>query len=58
MKLTDANVYKLEHQLIQETNIWSFVEEKEMVQGLFYVAEINAMAQALIEALQEVNNGR
>lgn len=56
MKLTDANVYKLEHELIMDTNIWSFLDKKEMVQGLFYVAGINAMAQAVVEALREVEN--
>ena len=53
---TDANVYKLEHELILNTEIWSFVDKKEMVQGLFYIAGINTMAQAVVEALREVKD--
>lgn len=57
MKLTDANVYKLEHELILDTNIWSFVDKEETVKGLFYIAGINNMAQAVVEALREVKDG-
>ena len=57
MKLTEANVYKLEHDLIQEMNVFTAVGDEEARDLTMWIAGVNAMAQAVIEALKEVKNG-
>ena len=56
MKLTDANVYKLEHKIIQELDIWSLRTPEEIRDVLYCIAGINMMADDVVEALQEVKN--
>ena len=59
MKLTDANVYLIEHKLIQsmcqgcfETGNPDTIRDTTM-----YIAGVNDMAQAVVEALREARNG-
>lgn len=58
MKLTDANVYLIEHKLIQdmcrgyfETGNPDTIRDTTM-----YIAGANDMAQAVVEALREVKD--
>lgn len=57
MKLTDANVYKLEHELIQEMGVFTAANDREARDLTMWIAGVNAMAQAVVEALREVRNG-
>jgi hypothetical protein len=57
MKLTDANVYLIEHNLIQNLDVFVVGEDRHARDLAMYVAGVNDMAQAVVEALKEVKNG-
>lgn len=55
MKLTEDNVYRVEHKLIRETGLWDDLEdEKRNIALLAYVSGINDMAKAIVDALKEL----
>lgn len=56
MKLSDAIVYKLEHNLIQEMDVFSVSGDEEARDLTMWIAGVNDMAQAVVEAMQEVRN--
>lgn len=56
MKFTDANVYLIEHLLIQDSNPLEVHTPEQARDALMYIAGINAMAQAVIEGMREVKN--
>lgn len=56
MKLTDAMVYKLEHKLISDMDVFSVDGDEEARDLTMWIAGVNSMAQAVVEALQEVKN--
>ena len=56
MKLTDAMVYKLEHDLINSMDVFTANGDQEARDLTMWIAGVNAMAQAVIEAMEAVNN--
>ena len=54
MKLTDAMVYKLEHNLIQEMDVFTANGDQEARDLTMWIAGVNAMAQAVVEAIEKV----
>lgn len=57
MKLTEENVLKVQHKMIQDSLLWeTFDSDRLMQQMLAYVTGINDMTQAIIEAIREVKN--
>ena len=54
MKFTDANVYLIEHLLIQDSNPLEVHTPEQARDALMYIAGINAMTQAVIEGMREV----
>lgn len=55
MRLTEDNVYRIEHKIIRETDIWDDLEdEKRNIALLAYVSGINDMAKAIVDALKEL----
>lgn len=56
MKLTDANVYLIEHNLIQGMEMFVVGDDRQARDLTMYVAGVNDMAQAVVEALREVKN--
>lgn len=53
MKLTEDNVYRIEHNIIHEIVLWDDLEdEKRSIALLAYVSGINDMAQAIVSALK------
>lgn len=56
MKLTDAMVYKLEHNILLDLEFWAFTGDHEARDVAMYVAGVRDMAQAVIDAMQEVKN--
>lgn len=56
MKLTDANVYKLEHKILLDLEFWCMKDEREAKDAAMYIAGVRDMAQAVIDALREVKN--
>lgn len=56
MKLTDANVYLIEHRLIQDIDAFTAAGDREARDVAMWIAGVNAMAQAMVEALREVKN--
>lgn len=54
-KLTEDNVYRIEHKIIRETDLWDDLEdEKRNIALLAYVSDINDMAKAIVDALKEL----
>lgn len=56
MKLTDYAVYKLEHDLIREMDVFTAAGDEEARDLTMWIAGVNTMAQVVIEALREVKN--
>lgn len=56
MKLTEYAVYKLEHKLIQDMDVFVSESDEEARDLTMWIAGVNAMAQAVVEAMQEVKN--
>ena len=56
MKLTAENVYKLAHEMILNIEPFAAKDDREARDLLMYSAGITDMAQAVVEALQEVRN--
>lgn len=56
MKLTDYAVYKLEHNLILEMDVFTAAGDEEARDLTMWIAGVNAMAQAVIEAIEEAKN--
>ena len=55
MRLTEDNVYRIEHKIIREIDIWDDLEdEKRNIALLAYVSGINDMAKAIVDALEEL----
>lgn len=55
MNLTEDNVYRIEHQMIRETDLWDdLADEKRNIALLAYVSGINDMAQAIVNAIKEL----
>ena len=55
MKLTDAMVYKLEHDILMDFDLWDLPGEQARY-TIMYIAGVRDMAQAVIDAMQEVKN--
>lgn len=54
MKLTEDNVYRVEHKMIFDADLWDdLASETRNIALLAYVSGINDMAQAIVEALKE-----
>lgn len=53
MKLTEDNVLRVEHKLIQDQIIMDCPDEMKS-DLLAYIAGVNDMAQAVIEAMREI----
>lgn len=54
MTLTEDAVYRIEHNLIRETELWDDLENKTRnIAFLTYILGINDMAQAIVRVLQE-----
>ena len=56
MKLTDAMVYKLEHELLLNLEPFAAKDDREAGDLAMYAAGVVDMAQAVVEALREVKN--
>jgi NAD(P)H-flavin reductase len=58
MKLTDANVYLIEHKLVRDicAGCFDVTDTQADRDTLLYVCGVNDMAQAVVEALREVKN--
>ena len=55
MRLTEDNVYLIEHKIIRETGLWDDLEdEKRNIALLAYVAGINDMAQEIVALLKDL----
>lgn len=55
MRLTEDNVYRIEHKMIRETDLWDDLEdEKRNIMLLAYVSGINDMAKAIVDAIKEL----
>ena len=55
MKLTEDNVYRVEHNLIHETGLWDDLDnDKRTLALLTYISGINDMAQEIVKALREL----
>ena len=55
MRLTEDNVYLIEHKIIRETGLWDDLEdEKRNIALMAYVSGINDMAQAIVTALKDL----
>ena len=59
MKLTDANVYLIEHKIVRDMCLGCFeTENPDTIRDTtMYIAGVNDMAQAVVEALREVKDG-
>ena len=57
MKLTDANVYLIEHKILLDLEFWAFANNRDAKATAMYIAGVRDMAQAVVEALREVENG-
>lgn len=54
MKLTEDNVFRIEHNLIRDTELWDDLENQERnIALLTYISGINDMAQAIVRVLKE-----
>lgn len=56
MRLTDAMVYKMEHNILLDLEFWAFTDDHEARDVSMYIAGVRDMAQAVVEALREVKN--
>lgn len=56
MKLTESIVHKLEHNLIRDMDVFTASGDEEARDLTMFIAGVNAMAQAVIEAMREVKN--
>ena len=55
MKLTDDNVYRVEHKLIKDSLLWEAVDDEKLCHAMVaYVCGINDMAEAVVEYLKEL----
>lgn len=55
MRLTEDNVYLIEHKIIRETGLWDDLEdEKRNIALLAYVSCINDMAQEIVALLKDL----
>lgn len=54
MKLTEDAVFRIEHNLIRDTELWDDLENQERnIALLTYISCINDMAQAVVRVLKE-----
>lgn len=55
MRLTEENVYWIEHKIIRETGLWDDLEdEKRNIAIIAYVSGVNDMAKAVADALKDL----
>ena len=54
MKLTEDNVFRIEQNLIRDTDLWYELENQDRnIELLTYISGINDMAQAIGRGLKE-----
>lgn len=54
MTLTEDAVYRIEHNLIRDTELWDDLENQERnIALLTYISGINDMTQAIVRVLKE-----
>ena len=54
MKLTEDNVFRIEHNLIRDIELWDDLENQDRnIELLTYISGINDMAQAIVRGLKE-----
>ena len=54
MKLTEDNAFRIEHNLIRDTELWDELENQARnIEILAYISGINDMAQAIVRVLKE-----
>lgn len=55
MNLTEEDVYRVEHKLIRDTDVWGdFENDKLNVALLTYISGINDMANEIIKCLKDL----
>ena len=55
MNLTEEDVYRVEHKLIRDTDVWDdFENDKLNVALLTYISGINDMANEIIKCLKDL----
>ena len=55
MNLTEEDVYRVEHKLIRDTDVWDdFENDKLNVAILTYISGINDMANEIIKCLKDL----
>lgn len=55
MKLTDADVYLIEHKILLDFDLWD-LPERQARDTVMYIAGVRDMEQAVVEALREVKD--
>ena len=55
MKMTEDNVYRVEHKLIKDLILWEVTDDDRMCHTVVsYICGINDMAEAMVECLKDL----
>lgn len=55
MKMTEDNVYRVEHNLIKDLIMWELTDDDRLCHtAAAYVCGINDMAEAMVECLKDL----
>lgn len=58
MKMTEDNVFRVEHQLIKDLLLWELMDDDRMCHtAAAYVCGVNDMATAMVECLKDFLGG-